>query len=228
MTEADWLKEYQNPQAMIWTFRGTKTTRTKAGKRKLRLFACGCCRLIWKLLPDEPFREVVEVAERFAEANAVKEELATAYDRAGLVGIVHFFPRAPDAPANTAAALARATARPSALDTAFYMTAYPLALAGFTLGEKDGNAVTCDLLRCVFGNPFRPVALDVGWRRWNDGTIPKLARSIYDDRAFEQLPILADALEDAGCVNSDMINHCRGPGPHVRGCWVVDLILGKS
>jgi hypothetical protein len=86
----------------------------------------------------------------------------------------------------------------------------------------------CDLLRDVLGNPFRLARINQACLTWNDGTIPKLAQGIYDDRAFDRLPILADALEDAGCDNADILAHCRGPGPHVRGCWVVDLILGKS
>jgi hypothetical protein len=66
------------------------------------------------------------------------------------------------------------------------------------------------------------------WLAWNDGIVPKLAQAIYDDRVFDRLPILADALEEAGCTNADILNHCRQPGEHVRGCWVVDLLLGKS
>jgi hypothetical protein len=84
------------------------------------------------------------------------------------------------------------------------------------------------LVRDIFSNPFRPPSLDPSWLSWNDGTIPKLAQAIYDDRAFDRLPILADALEEAGCTNADILNHCRQPGEHVRGCWVVDLLLGKS
>jgi hypothetical protein len=84
------------------------------------------------------------------------------------------------------------------------------------------------LLREVVGNPFRSVSLDSTWRRWNDGCILKLAQTIYDERTFDRLPILADALEEAGGDNAEMLPHCRGAGPHVRGCWVVDLILGKE
>jgi hypothetical protein len=80
----------------------------------------------------------------------------------------------------------------------------------------------------MFPNEYRPVLVDAAWLTWNDATIHKLAHSIYADRAFDRLPILADALEDAGCDNADILAHCRGPGPHVRGCWVVDLILGKT
>ena len=87
---------------------------------------------------------------------------------------------------------------------------------------------TLPLLRDVFGNPFRLLSVQRHWLTWNDRTIPKLAQTIYDDRRFDLLPILADALEEAGCDNADILAHCRGPGPHVRGCWVVDLLLGKT
>jgi len=80
-------------------------------------------------------------------------------------------------------------------------------------------------LRCIFGNPFRPVAIDP---QWLTSTVTLLAKGIYDDRAFDRLPILADALQDAGCDNADVLNHCRDTGPHARGCWVVDLVLGKT
>jgi hypothetical protein len=73
--------------------------------------------------------------------------------------------------------------------------------------------------------PFRPVALNPAWLT---STVKKPAQSIYDDRAFDRLPILADALEDAGCDNQDVLSHCRSTGEHVRGCWVVDLVLGKE
>ncbi len=82
------------------------------------------------------------------------------------------------------------------------------------------------MLRDIFGNPFRPVALDPAWLT---ADVLALARGIYDERAFERMPILADALQDAGCDNSDVLNHCRGAAQvHVRGCWVVDLLLGKQ
>ncbi|MBL8794381.1 MAG: hypothetical protein JNM56_10785 [Planctomycetia bacterium] len=77
----------------------------------------------------------------------------------------------------------------------------------------------------IFGNPFQPVVLV---RTWLTSTVVSLATGIYDDRAFDRLPILADALEDAGCDNQDLLKHCREPGEHVRGCWCVDLLLDKS
>jgi len=85
-------------------------------------------------------------------------------------------------------------------------------------------AAQTELIRCIFGNPFRPVAFDPAWRT---DTAVALARQMYESREFSALPILADALQDAGCDNEDVLNHCREPGTHVRGCWVVDLVLGK-
>jgi hypothetical protein len=79
--------------------------------------------------------------------------------------------------------------------------------------------------RDIFGNPFRPVAFEPDWRT---GTVVSLARGMYDSRDFSPMPILADALQDAGCEHADILAHCRGDGPHVRGCWVVDLVLGKG
>jgi hypothetical protein len=85
--------------------------------------------------------------------------------------------------------------------------------------------VQVDVLRDLFADRFRPVVLRPGWLT---PTVLALAAGVYDDHAFDRLPILADALEEAGCDNRDVLDHCRGPGPHARGCWVVDLVLGKG
>jgi hypothetical protein len=70
--------------------------------------------------------------------------------------------------------------------------------------------------------------VEAAWLDWNGGAVRKLARAIYEKDAFDRLPILADMLEEAGCADPDILSHLRGPGPHVRGCWPLDLILGKS
>jgi hypothetical protein len=98
---------------------------------------------------------------------------------------------------------------------------HPIAVAA-RAGER---AVQAALLRDIVGNPFHPVAADP---RWVTSTVRGLAEGIYVERAFGRLPILADALDDAGCDSADILTHCRGDGPHVRGCWVVDLILGNE
>jgi hypothetical protein len=82
-------------------------------------------------------------------------------------------------------------------------------------------------LRDIFGNPFRPAGIDPAWLAWRDGTVFRLGQTIYEDCRFDLLPILADALQESGCTNADILQHCHASGPHVRGCWVVDLLLGK-
>src|SRR5581483_8318470 len=93
--------------------------------------------------------------------------------------------------------------------------------------EREQAAVA-GLVREVFGSPVRPARLDPSRLRWHDGTIPRIAQGIYEERAFDRLPVLHDALLDAGCDDEAILAHCRGAGLHVRGCWVIDLILGKS
>jgi len=103
------------------------------------------------------------------------------------------------------------------LETAFFAARDTLRL----LGKKRGHT-----LRDIFGNPFRPVAFAPAWRT---SDVMLLAQGIYDERAFDRMPILADALQDAGCDSDDILNHCRDTAQvHVRGCWVCDLVLGKS
>jgi hypothetical protein len=80
----------------------------------------------------------------------------------------------------------------------------------------------------LFGNPFRRAVIDPAWLTWNSKTVAKVAQAIYEDRAFNHMPILADALEEACCTDAALLDHCRQPGEHVRGCWLVDLLLGKE
>jgi hypothetical protein len=111
------------------------------------------------------------------------------------------------------------------------------AAAGWVTQTRDGSdsdrAAAFDaeclahahLLRCVAGNPFRPVRADPGWRT---APVVGIAEAAYAGRAFDRLPILADALEDAGCADADVLTHCRAHPEHARGCWVVDLLLDKE
>jgi hypothetical protein len=120
--------------------------------------------------------------------------------------------------------MAAATTEPQAYAAAFAMTASEAPLGG-RMTATAADKYVCQLFRCVFGNPFRPVTFD---RRWRSADAVGIARGIYEDRAFDRLPILADALEDAGCDHKNVLDHCRKPGPHARGCWVVDLVLGRK
>jgi hypothetical protein len=224
MTEREWLVQKGLSQWMVRHLGDRGVPRTKVGRRKLRLFACGCCRVAWDVLPDDRLRDAVRVAERFADGQASKDELASAGTAVGWM-------RADSGPfgdarpgVRVAIDMAVEATDPQAYSAAFYMTATEVPLAG-RVTAAAAEAYLCGLVRCVFGNPFRPVTADPAWIT---PTVRSLAEGIYADRAFDRLPILADALQDAGCDNADVLDHCRGPGPHARGCWVVDLVLGKE
>lgn len=94
--------------------------------------------------------------------------------------------------------------------------------------KKAEQAAQAQLFHDIFARTNQPLSLDPDWLQYREGVVHKLAQSIYNDRAFERLPILGDALEEAGCNNPDLLAHCKDPGPHVRGCWLVDLLLGKA
>jgi hypothetical protein len=227
MTEVEWLNEKHNSQAMVWSLRGTTLTRTKGGKRKLRLFACASCRLTWDLLTDPLLRQAVEVAERFAEGQAGKDELQKAYESAR--GRERLPSAAPDHRQSTASWMAEKAAHPRAFDAAFYMTASPLPLTGGSgAQEQERDAALCELLRCIFGNPYRPARIAPDWLQWNGGCIRGIATAIYDERDFDRMPVLADALEEAGCAEQAIIGHLRVPTIHARGCWVLDQLLGRA
>jgi hypothetical protein len=87
------------------------------------------------------------------------------------------------------------------------------------------HARCCSLVRDIYGNPFRPAVVNPAWRLPD---VVMLARGIYEDRAFDRMPALGDALEAAGCDDADILAHCRSGAEHARGCWAVDSILGKS
>ena len=220
MTEEEWLKARHHPQWVISELKGTELARTKAGRRKLRLFACGCCRAIWPHLTDPRMTHAVEVAERFAEGSVPKAELTAASRN------LESLCNDPDKQFGTAAALAKGTVALHPYEAAFLMTAYVPPLAGYRGDPPEEDALQCDLLRDVFGDPFRPVAFDAAWRT---STAVALAQGMYESRDFAAMPILADALQDAGCDSDAVLTHCRDPQQvHVRGCWVVDLVLGKG
>ncbi|OWK43797.1 hypothetical protein FRUB_03396 [Fimbriiglobus ruber] len=87
------------------------------------------------------------------------------------------------------------------------------------------QAAQCELLRDIFGNPFCPAIANPSWLTTN---VLDLAEAIYADGAYDRFPILADALQDAGCDDADILTHCHTNGPHARGCWVIDLLTGRE
>jgi hypothetical protein len=223
MTERGWL-ECTHPERLLYYLQNLCE---RVSERKLRLFGCGCCRRVWHLLKEERHRRAIEIVEQYADGHLTDEDLESARVEVS-------FPAEDDIWATGAVdSLTAPSTDPHLKRVATYTTA---ALADQTdpyilleYDEDDERKLQCSLLRDIFGDPFRPQpAIDSSWLSWNDAIVPKLAQAIYDDRAFDRLPILADALEEAGCTNADILNHCRQPGEHVRGCWVVDLLLGKS
>jgi len=230
MIEAEWLA-CTDPHLML------EYLRSKPIDRKLRLFAVACCRKCWDLLADERGRVAVETAERFADGQAALSDLNYAKVAAqSLHKVVH----TPNDAAVMAAVLS--TASTDVLDVSLVISCVVAShatisfhnrppsssktLEGFYQDEREWHA---EQMRDIFGNPFRrPVPISPSWLEWRDRTVVRLAQSIYEGRGFDHLPVLADALEEAGCHDAQILGHCRQPGPHVRGCWVVDLILGRK
>jgi hypothetical protein len=203
--------------------------RRRASDRKLRLYAVACCRAIWKLLRDERSRQAVEVIERFADGQAGPEELALLRFPEDAIPAFTSFEEFPNVITGFAA---QESAWQAALATATEAAGQEEWSGGRRLldpsrgaARRAAEARQAELLRCLFGNPFRRHPLDAPWRT---PAVLALARSIYEERRFEDLPILADALEEAGCRDEVVLAHCRGPGPHARGCFVVDALLDKS
>jgi hypothetical protein len=226
MTEAEWLA-CGNPREMLESFlRGPvfipklgRFTSVRVSCRKLRLFAAACYRRIWHLLTQEYSRKAVEVAEQLAEGRAGHGEVfpllvATSRDNTFQARL------------GESAILADAfTAACSGSSETVVAAAMNDRQAMWTVRDIEWTAQAA-LLQDIFGPlPFRPVRSDLAWLTPD---VVTLAGHIYHDRAFDRMPELADALEDIGCDNADLLSHLRGPGPHVRGCWVVDLLLGKE
>lgn len=203
----------------------------KYSTRKMRLFLVGCGRAVWQSIPVPEWQEVLQVAEQYADSEVDGEVLQRAWR-------VAYGPYLAGE-GNTRAAL---EANGVNLHEGLFegmnwthnicRTAVASDFGMHRLGSMTaptGGAgkvpQSPDLLRDVIGNPFRPVAFDP---RWRSEAAVGIAAKMYDDRDFRAMPILADALEEVGCNSADILSHCREPGVHVRGCWVVDLVLGKA
>jgi hypothetical protein len=217
MTEVDWLVT-DNPYPMLSYIRGGKVT-----ERKVRLFNAAICRRFWSYLPeaskallaeseliaDERLPPPADSMELCGRAN----EVVAPYDRQ--------YPKKdfPDANIRIQRDAAAAVCYAVIPGDLFGACAYFVEIDPV---EKKAHT---DIIRCIFGNPFRPVIVKPNWLI---SSVVSLAQAIYDERAFDRLPELADALVAAGCDNEDILNHCRSEGQHVRGCWAVDLVLGKE
>ena len=222
MTEEEWISAARPSKLLRFLH-----SDADASDRKFRLFGVACCRRVVEQLPDVTLADVIDGCE----------QLADDFTFARLTSLRRT--------ADRVAESARSVDSDSDQDYIEYSTAvcqlteYPIApehcadsCMNALCGHDDYDTgrgemlFQVDLLRDVFGNPFRPVVFSSEWRT---DTAVSLARTMYESREFGAMPILADALQDAGCDNPDILDHCRDTAQvHVRGCWVVDLVLGKG
>ncbi len=242
MTETDWMTYGDDPLPLLEYLQSIG----KGSERRLRLFAVACCRLLFRRVQVHPwFERCVDVAERFADGVASSEELQRAYGYAPLdwLSQMSYEPgiqsneewrQAPRCAQNACWNAAELEGEIVMADCAALNAAWAATQPGTVMPDDNGvsaarlaaeQAVQCDLLRDIFC-PFWDASVDPSWLAWNSRAIPKLARAIYEERLFSDLPILGDALEEAGCANATILTHSRSGGKHVRGCWLVDLILG--
>jgi hypothetical protein len=214
MTEVEWLAHNGDPSDLLFF------PAHRQNERKLRLFACGCVYRMWDRLRDERCRRAVQVGERLADGQADRQEQCIV-----LTDVQAAWQEA-SPPSLSAEEHLFVAARYTVVDSGLVSFAAANRVAcSMGVAKADEQVWQSALFRDIFGNPFRPVTADPSWLT---STVVSLAEGIYADRAFDRLPILADALQDAGCADEDVLDHCRGAGPHVRGCWVVDLLLGKE
>ncbi|HKB35439.1 MAG TPA: hypothetical protein VKD72_03230 [Gemmataceae bacterium] len=208
MKEADWL-DWVDPRPML------RFLRLRASDRKLRLFACACCRLVWDHLPGDHVRRTVELGERYAEGLVLEVEMETARRE---------FNKAIARERGVNARLAQAVAEllRARFSPALVAERARTGREAFLLQWRQ-----CDLLRDLF-RPFRRVGGEPPWLAWKDGLVVKKALAIYEQRRWQDMPLLADLLAEAGCADDEVLSHCRGQGPQVRGCWVLDELLGRE
>jgi hypothetical protein len=216
MTEEQWFASTDAAQLI-------RACPKKIAPRKLRLFMADWFRLNWDTVRVPAVREAVELAERYVDGIASKKQLERMYDVLrdtrgwGATDSLLVVWPGDDQMAEAAIQFAQM------LRAAQYV---PWAMDELKVEYKARMALLANFLRDIVGNPFQPVAFDPAWR--TDAAVT-LAKGMYDSRDFGAMPILADALQDAGCTNDDILNHCRDvQQAHVRGCWVVDLVLGKA
>jgi hypothetical protein len=245
MTEEEWLS-CPNPATMI------EWLRDKASDRKLWLFAAACSRRASPFLPEEIVQAVTNISERLAEGLASPSERQAAreafgiwkeqyvacedYDRARYLR--DFQEALASLPSRREDELVwLGSARAHWIRALRNWSAW---LGWDDLKQKEGRAIAqraqeehlrslCDTLRDLLGPlPFRSILVAPDLLGWNEQLIPKLAQAVYEERDFDRLPILADALEDAGCDHAELLSHLRCPEAHALGCWALDLLVGKS
>ena len=221
MTEAEWLG--RDKPANMLTFLREEMAGREDARRKIRLWAAACCRQVWHRFTKPKSRKLVEASERYADGEADFRDLKAAWDANGYaVG-----------PEAKGVRLARSASHRDIWQGA--LESWAALKAPAVPGNPEpalGERAQAGLFREVFGNPFRRVVIAPAWRA---PTVAALARGAYDERrlpsgelGLDRLAVLADALEEAACDQADLLNHLRGLGPHVRGCWALDLLLCRG
>jgi hypothetical protein len=249
MTKAEWLA-CGEPEVML------SFLRNRVSDRKLRLFAVACCRRIWPLLIDDRSRQAIVLAERFAERCASRAERVAART-AALAAVQTSWRNAPPNDPDawrawrskascqaTAASAAQWSAARSAYEAAcncarkaWYVRAavavaekvMPVASSElWARTEREEKARQVAIICDVVGDPFRSVGIGPEPPNWRTEDVKELARRIDAEQSYDRLPSLAETLRGAGCGEEDLIEHCRQGTDHVRGCWAIDLLLGKE
>jgi len=249
MTENQWLR-CTDPSDMlqfVWTqqqsgikswigclFRGNWRKTKPISNRKVQYVLRACCRRYSQFFADERDKNALQMADMFVEGLVSEQELREASrgcsDGARYMAEACLNPELSSGPPDNFS-----TSHPAIAVTQFIYSICDSAVPERSLSQHSSlewqsiraaeQAAIANLIREVIGNLFHPVAIDP---RWLTSTVVDLARAIYDEKAFDRMPILADALMDAGCDSEEIIAHCRRSGEHVRGCWVVDLLTGRK
>lgn len=225
MTEEEWLA-CKDPQRIICEVAINCQECWEA--RRGRLFAVACCRQLLRL-PDDRLAGVISVAEGYADGVVDEAELGVALGIA--LDALEWEARHDmsswkyHAAEVIAAALAHTVVEYALINGLTDWVAAECAAASVPDASERVAESLAALVRDLVGNPFRPITLDPSWLT---STVTTLARIMYDTRDFSAMPILADAIQDAGCDDETILTHCRGPGPHVRGCFLIDLLTGKG
>ena len=197
MTEEEWLS-LKDPEGIFALLTEV------ASQRKCILFCIGCCCFQARNRMTRPWR----ATEQFADGQITSEALAEIwYDGSSSMGTEAHFQSPPP------------------LQPKLWARDWSRRDFGSSIKPSLSPDAVTQIIRCIFGNPFRPVTLDTSWVT---STVTTLARTMYETRDFSAMPILADALQDAGCSEDQVLSHCRGEGVHVRGCWLIDLLTGRT
>jgi hypothetical protein len=229
MTETEW-NTCTDPDVML------EFLQNRASERKLRLFGAACCRRVWRLMTDRRHRRAVEAAERLADGRITEEQFKEIHQP--VMAMWATLPSCQEVkwePSHYITGAATHLGTGAAAEYTASFAARGLAYAtdpdhgpGWLAVQADEERVQCGLIRDLFGNPNVPFRFDAYWLAGDGRSVAARAGEIYRDGAFDSLSSLADDLEQAGCWDRIVLEHCRRPEPHTRGCWVIDALMGRE